>query len=182
MNEWRKEGRNEWTKNTSLVTWCAGPAGDRACVIVIGTSRTCLADWASSGTNAKKKKKIICLYKKKHMLMLWININNVILSPLTCCKTQMCRADNPAVLLEADRNPGRREDRLQVIHTGLPQDSKNTVEFLRTQKEKVHVSASTCKEHFKINITWKWTHRYQSKSQGRRPCRWRCWARSSWAL
>lgn len=64
----------------------------------------------------------------------------------------MNRADNPAVLQEADRNPGRREDRLQVIRTGLPQNSKNTAEFLRIQKEKVHVSASTCEEHFKVKI------------------------------
>lgn len=64
----------------------------------------------------------------------------------------MSRADNPAVLLEADRNPGCREGRLQVIHTGLSQDSKNTAEFLRTQKENMHVSASTCEGHFKVNI------------------------------
>lgn len=76
--------------------------------------------------------------------MLRIN-NSVILSPLTCCKTQMNRAHSPAVLLEADRNPGRTEDRLQVTHTGLPRDSRNIAEFLRTEREKVHASASTFK-------------------------------------
>lgn len=40
--------------NTSLVTWCAGPAGDGACVIAVGTSRTCLADGAPCGTNGGK--------------------------------------------------------------------------------------------------------------------------------
>lgn len=80
----------------------------------------------------------------ERLRMLRIN-NSVILSPLTCCKTQINRADSPAVLLEADRNPAHTEDRLQGTHTARPQDSKNTTEFLRPQKEKVHVSTSTFK-------------------------------------
>jgi len=43
--------------NTSLVTWCAGPAGDGAGVIAVGTSRARLADGASCGTKKKIQKK-----------------------------------------------------------------------------------------------------------------------------